>query len=35
MEELFRQVKDEIMRTLLWLLIACGAGILVYYMFLA
>lgn len=35
MEQLVKQVKVEMFRTLIWFLIACGAGILVYYMFLA
>lgn len=31
MEELVKQVKMEMLRTLIWLIIACGAGALVYY----
>lgn len=34
MEELVKQVKMEMLRTLIWLLVACGAGALVYYTFL-
>lgn len=34
MEELIKQVKIEMLRTLIWFLIACGAGVLVYYSFL-
>lgn len=32
MEELTKQVKSEMIRTLLWAIIALGAGIGIYYL---
>ena len=32
MEELTKQVKSEMIRTLLWTIIALGAGIGIYYL---
>jgi len=33
MEELKKQVKSEMLRTVLWLLVSLGIGIGVFYMF--
>jgi hypothetical protein len=32
MEELTKQVKSELLRTVIWLLVALGTGISIYYM---
>jgi len=34
LEELVKQVKFEMLRTLLWALLAMGAGVAVYYLLL-
>ncbi len=33
MEELTKQVKNEMIRTLIWIVIAMGIGVGVYYLF--
>lgn len=32
MEELTKQVKSELLRTIIWLLVSLGTGIGIYYM---